>query len=57
MHIVGELLQKKAKQQRLRGERNRENQVLEDAKNILADALSTKVDPSQPILSQLEEVV
>ena len=57
MHIVGELLQKKAKQKRLREERNREFQVLEDAKNILAEALGTEVDTSQPILTQLVEVI
>ena len=31
--------------------------MLEDAKNILADALSTKVDTSLPILVQLAKVV
>ena len=43
MNMVGELLHKKAKQ-------SRANQVLEDVKNILVDALSTKVDNAQPIL-------
>ena len=44
MHIVGEIWQNKAKKQMLREEKNRENQVLEDAKNILVDALSIEVD-------------
>ena len=57
MHTVGELLQKKAKHQRFREERNRENQVLEDVNNILTEALNTEVDTSQPILAQLVEVV
>ena len=57
MHIVGELIKNKVKQQRLWEERNIEFQVLEDAKNIVADALSTKVDTSQPILALLVEVV
>ena len=31
--------------------------MIEDAKNILAEALNTKVDTSQPILFQLVEAV
>ena len=57
MHIFGELLQKKDKKHRLRDERNKEFQVLEDAKNILAKALNIEVDTSQPILVQLANVV
>ena len=37
MHIFGELLQKKAKQQRLRDERNKEFQIIEDAKKFLTE--------------------
>ena len=50
MNIIGALLQKKAKKQKLREEKRRENQVLEDVKNILVDALSTEVDSIEPIL-------
>ena len=57
MHIFGELLQKKERQQRLREERNKEFKILEDAKNILTQALSTEVESSQPILFQLVEAV
>ena len=57
MQTFGELLQKKAKQQRLREERDREFKIIEDAKNILAEAIGIEVDSSQPILYQLAEVV
>lgn len=38
MHTFGELLQKKAKQQKLREERDREYTIIEYAKNILTEA-------------------
>lgn len=57
MQTFGELLQKKAKQQRLREERNKEFKIIEDAKNILAEALGIEVNTSQPILYQLVEAV
>lgn len=57
MHVVGELVQKKAKQYRLREEKNKENQVLEDAKSILGDALHTEVDTTKPILVQLAKFI
>ena len=57
MHIVGELLQKKARQQKLREERDRAYKIIDDAKNILSKAIGIEVDTSQPILFQLEEVV
>ena len=57
MHIFRELLQKKARQQRLKEERNKEFKILEDAKNILSQALGTDIDSSQPILFQLADVV
>ena len=50
MHIVGELLQKKARQQKLREERDRESKIIEDAKNILTEAIGVEVDTSQHIL-------
>ena len=50
MNIMGELLQKIAKQHKLREEKSKEIQVLEDVKNILVDALSIEVDSTQPIL-------
>ena len=57
MHIFGELLQKKARQQRLREERNREFKILEDAKNILSQAISANIDTSQSILFQLANAI
>ena len=57
MHIFGELLQKKARQQRLREERNREFKILEDAKNILSQAIGSEIDTSQPILFQLADAM
>ena len=57
MNIIGELLQKKDKKKKLREEKSGENQVLEDVKNILVDALSIEIDSTKPILDQLEKVV
>ena len=57
MQAFGELLQKKAKQKRLREERDKEFKIIEDAKNILAEAIGIEVDSSQPILYQLAEAV
>ena len=57
IQTFGELLQKKAKQKRLREERDKELKIIEDAKNILAEALGIEVDSSEPILYQLVEVV
>ena len=57
MHIVGELLQKKAKQQKLREERDREYKIIDDARNIFSKAIGIEVDTSQHIFLQQEEVV
>ena len=57
MQTFGELLHKKAKQKRLREERDKEFKIIEDAKNILTEAIGIEVDSSQPILYQLVEVV
>ena len=50
MQTFSEILQKKAKQQRLREERDKEFKIIEDAKNILAEAIGIEIDSSQPIL-------
>lgn len=57
MHIFGEILQKKAKQQRLREEKKKEFQIIKDAKNILPEALNIEVDTSQISLNWLAEVL
>ena len=57
MQIIGELLQKKAKQQRLSEERDKEYKIIDDAKNILAEAIWVEIDSSQPILFQLVDVI
>ena len=44
IQTFGELLQKKAKKQRLREERDKELKIIEDAKNILVEALGIVVD-------------
>ena len=41
----------------MREERNREFKILEDAKNILSEAIGTKIDTSQPILFQLADAI
>ena len=48
---------KKSKQQWLREERDKEFKIIEDAKNILAEAIGIEVDSTQPILHQLVEEV
>ncbi|GLJ54344.1 hypothetical protein SUGI_1166600 [Cryptomeria japonica] len=57
MRLISQLLEQKAKQKQLRSERDREFNIINDAKTILTDALGIKVDPSQHILLQLEEAV
>ncbi|GLJ49362.1 hypothetical protein SUGI_1044140 [Cryptomeria japonica] len=57
MRLISQLLEQKAKQKQLRIERDREFNIINGAKTILTDALGIKVDPSQHILLQLEEVV
>ena len=57
MQSFCEILQKKAKQQRLREERDNEFKIIEDAKNILVEAIGIEVESSQPILYQLVEAV
>ena len=50
MQTFGEILQKQAKQKRLREERDKEYKIIEDAKNILVEEIVIEVDSSQPIL-------
>ncbi|GLJ41042.1 hypothetical protein SUGI_0849690 [Cryptomeria japonica] len=57
MRLISQMLEQKAKQKQLRSERDREFNIINGAKTILTDALGIKVDPSQHILLQLEEVV
>ncbi|GLJ40689.1 hypothetical protein SUGI_0840240 [Cryptomeria japonica] len=57
MRLISQMLEQKAKQKQLRSERDREFNIINGAKTILIDALGIKVDPSQHILLQLEEVV
>ena len=57
MQIFGEILYKKVKQQRLREERDKEYKIIDDAKNILAEAIGVEIDSSQPILFQLASAI
>ena len=57
MQKFGELLQMKDKKKRLREERYKEFQIIEDVKNILAKEINIEVETSQPILNQLAEAV
>ena len=57
MQTVGELLQKKAKQQKLKEERDKEYKIIDDANNILSEAIGAEMDSSQHILLQLAEAV
>ena len=57
MHIVGELLQKKQKQKKLKEERDKEYKIIDDAKNVLSEAIGIEIDSSQPILLYLAEAM
>ena len=46
MQTFGELLQKKAKEKRLRKERGKEFKIIKDAKNISAEAVGIEIDSS-----------
>lgn len=50
MQLFGELLQKKAKQYKLKEERDKEFKIIEDAKNILVEVISIEIDSSKIIL-------
>ena len=41
----------------MRGERDREYKIIDDAKNILSKGIGIEVDTSQPILLHLAETV
>lgn len=56
MEVLGELLKRRAKQQKLRAE-NKRNKVLTDIKGIFLDALDINIDESQQIMDQLVELV
>ena len=57
MDTLGELWKKREKHKKLREERKKKNQVLEDIKGIFIDTLNIEVDEKQLILDQLVEVV
>ena len=57
MQLASLLLHKKAKQKKLREERDREYKIIESAKNILTEVIGVEVDTSQHILFQLEEAI
>ena len=57
MRFVSQILQKKAKHKKLREERDREYRIIEDAKNILTEAIGVEIDSSQHIFLQLEEAI
>ena len=48
---------KKAKHQKLKEERDKEYKIIDDAKNILSEAIGVEIDSSQHILLQLAEAV
>ena len=57
MQTIGELLLKKAKQEKLKEERDKEYRIIEDANNILSKAKGVEIDSSQQILLQLAKAV
>ena len=57
MMMMSQLLEKKAKQKKLRSERDKEYAISENAWNIITEAIGVEVDSTQHILLQLEEAV
>ena len=57
MRLSSQLIEMKATQKQLRSERDKEYRIIENAKNIITDAISVEVDSTQHILIQLEEAV
>ena len=57
MRLTSQLLEKKARQKKLRSERDKEYRIIESAKNIITKSIGVEVDSTQHILIQLEEVV
>ena len=57
MRLISQLLEKKAKKKQLRSKRDMEYSIIEDAKNIITEAIGVEVNSTQHILLQLEEVV
>ena len=57
MRLISQLLEKKARKKQLRSKRDKEYTIIEDAKNIITEAIGVEVDSTQHILLQLEEAV
>ena len=55
--MISQILEKKAKQKQLRSERDREYTIIENAKNIIVEAIGVEVDSTQHVFLQLEEAV
>ena len=55
--MISQLLEKKAKQKKLRSERDKEYTIIENARNIITGAIGVEVDSTQQILLQLEEAI
>lgn len=53
MRLVSQLLEKKARQKKLRSERDKEYRIIESAKNIIIDAIGVEVNSTQHILVKL----
>ena len=50
MRMISQLLEKKARQKQLRSERDKEYKILENARNIITEAIGVEVDSTQHIL-------
>ena len=57
MRLASQLLEKKARKKKLRSKRDKKYKIIENAKNIIIEAIGVEVDSTQHILIQLEEVV
>ena len=55
--MISQLLGKKARQKHLRSERDKEYMIIENARDIITEAIGVEVDSTQHILLLLEEAV
>ena len=57
MMMITQLLEKKARQKQLRSERDNEYRIIENARNIIIEAIGVEVHYTPHILLQLEEAI
>lgn len=57
MRLANQLIEQKARHKQLRYKRDKEYRIIENAKNVIVEAIGVEVDSTQHLLIQLEEAV